>query len=163
KARCQQYTSGGASVLDLDSTTVLATGTWYHVACTVSGSTATVYINGVPEATATRSGTPGTSTDPLYIGYGATAGTYFPGSVDDVRVYKRALGASDAAALGRGFQPGTSLATQTFGAVTVTNNLTLAAGTIANGTSAISLAGSFYNFGGVLSLGTGTFTLNGTG
>ncbi|MDO8584562.1 MAG: LamG domain-containing protein [bacterium] len=75
-----------------DSKTVLAANQWYHVAATWTGSFMNVYINGILDMTpVANSG----------IGYGTTArnaeiGRYsaygnFPGPIDDVRIYNRAL------------------------------------------------------------------------
>jgi hypothetical protein len=88
----QQYNSSGSSVLDLFSTTNLNVGTWYHVACVVNGNNAQIYINGVLDSSGTRSGTPGISSDPFSIADGGVYGK-FPGSLDDVRLYNRALSA----------------------------------------------------------------------
>ena len=94
----QQYNSAGSSVLDLYSVANIQLATWYHVACVVSGTNAYIYINGVLNASGTRSGVPGTSDDPLTVGYG-NIHTYFPGLLDDIRIYDRALSAIEISAL----------------------------------------------------------------
>jgi hypothetical protein len=158
----QQYNASGGSVLDLQGSTVLAKNTWYHIACTVSGTAASLYVNGVLEATGTRSGTPGTSTDALLLGYGSPH-TYFNGRLDDVRIYNRALSASDVSTLGGGRIPAYSSVVHTLSnAFVATGDLTLLSGTLSNGTSNITVGGSWKNQGGIFTAGTGTVTLNGT-
>lgn len=64
---------------------------WYHIAYVRSGSTHTMYINGVSKATFTSAVAMPTGTDPILIGRRwDTAGTasYFSGYVDDVRITK---------------------------------------------------------------------------
>lgn len=49
--------------LILDGTTPLANNTWYHIACTYSSGTRTIYLNGSLEATNTSDGAGGLETD----------------------------------------------------------------------------------------------------
>jgi hypothetical protein len=71
--------------------TVLATGQWYHVAAVWDSSTVKIYVNGILDNTpATRTGSIGTDTRPLYIGGRATT-DLFDGMMRDVRFYNRAL------------------------------------------------------------------------
>jgi hypothetical protein len=87
--------SGGVWVYN--TTTTLATGTWYHVAVTVSGSTAQFYVNGVPEDSFTGISINATAHD-LIIG--ATAGyNYFVGDIDDAAIFNTALSASEVSSL----------------------------------------------------------------
>jgi hypothetical protein len=158
----QQYNAGGSSVLDLQGATALAQNTWYHVACTISGSTASIYVNGVLDAQTTRSGTPGTNTDPVTFGY-AGIHTYFNGNLDDVRIYNRALSAADVSTLGAGRLPAYSSVVHSLSnALTTTGDFTLLSGTLSNGTSNVTVGGSWKNQGGVFTPGTGTVNLNGT-
>ncbi|HUT37560.1 MAG TPA: LamG-like jellyroll fold domain-containing protein [Planctomycetota bacterium] len=86
----QEYDSSGGSVLNFVSNTSIGLDVWTHVVATVSGNAATIYINGNPDATATRTGTPGANSDLLYIGYGEQH-DHFPGYVDEVAIYNYAL------------------------------------------------------------------------
>lgn len=104
RIKFQQYNSGGGSILELDGTFQTALNTWYHIACTISGNTARLFINGTQNVQGTRSGVPGTSADPLTLGY-ATFHTYFPGRLDDVRIYNRAITPAEAAYLASGGGP----------------------------------------------------------
>ncbi|MEX0642954.1 MAG: LamG domain-containing protein [Pirellulales bacterium] len=72
------------------STTTLSAGQWYHVIGTWDGVTARVYVNGLLETSAARSGTIGTDTRPLYIG-GRSGTDLFDGQIQDVRLYNRPL------------------------------------------------------------------------
>lgn len=59
----------------VDGTTVVAPGTWYHVAQTYDGSTLRLYVNGALEGMAALAGPPVTTSQPVRIGGGAPAGT----------------------------------------------------------------------------------------
>lgn len=75
--------------------TLLQTGRWYHLAGTWDGAVVRIYVNGVLDNTpATRTGTIGTDTRPLYIG-GRSGTDLHDGQLRDVRLYNRALSASD--------------------------------------------------------------------
>jgi hypothetical protein len=160
KAYFQQYTAAGGVSINLTGTTPLAIGTWYHIACTVTGNTVRIYINGVLDATGTRTAVPGMSTDPLV--FGGYSGSFFNGSLDDVRLYNRAIASTEIASLAAGNVPATSIATHTLGdALTTAGDLTIASGAVTNGTNAVTVAGSWLNFGGGSTLGSGAFTVNG--
>jgi hypothetical protein len=80
--------------------TVLATNTWYHVAATWDGATIRLYVNGVLDATpVSRTGAIGTDTRAVYLGGRVGSTDIISGSVDDVRLYSRALTAPEVAAL----------------------------------------------------------------
>jgi hypothetical protein len=70
---------------------VITPNSWCFVALTYDGSKFTAYINGVPISSTSASGTFGTSSYPFEIG--ASGGTIFPtdATIDDVRIYNRAL------------------------------------------------------------------------
>jgi hypothetical protein len=71
-------------------------GVWYQVACTFDGSTISLYINGALAASSPQPYTPKVGTSGLTIGASHTHTTYFfPGTIDDIRVYNRALSATD--------------------------------------------------------------------
>ena len=73
--------------------------TWYHVVAVQVPGTVTYYINGVSIGSVSNaSGYQSSSGKTLFIGGGVTgsfAGTNFLGRLDDVRVYNRALTATD--------------------------------------------------------------------
>jgi len=146
-------------------------GSWYHFAVTYdSTSTSNLpkfYVNGALVAT-TVQGTPaGTQLSNVgtgYIGNRAAADRYFNGLIDDLRIYNRALSATEIAALGAGNQPGSSVATHTMtGDPIIAGDLVIASGTLAGGNTAISVAGNWWNYGGLFTTGaTGSVTFNGS-
>ena len=73
----------------------LATGTWTHLAATYDNATLRLYVNGAQAATLATSGPATVSTGPLKLGGNAIWGEWFAGRIDDVRVYNRALSASE--------------------------------------------------------------------
>jgi len=77
------YTATGSSQLPLN--------TWTHLAATYDGSALRLYVNGTQVSSLARSGSINTSTGPLRVGGNAVWGEYFNGSIDEVRVYSRAL------------------------------------------------------------------------
>jgi hypothetical protein len=73
----------------------LPRSTWSHLATTFDGSTQRLYVNGVLTAQRAASGPITTSNMPLKIGGNAVWGEWFKGLIDDVRVWDRALSASE--------------------------------------------------------------------
>lgn len=79
----------------------LTAGVWYHVAAVFASATSrTIYVNGGGGVTNTTSVTPG-SLDRMAIGRiaVATPSLYWPGLVDDVRLYRLALSGGEVSAL----------------------------------------------------------------
>jgi hypothetical protein len=72
----------------------LAANTWSHLVWSFDGFTLTLYRNGVAVATSSATGTPSLTTGTLQIG-GSKYGEYFKGLIDEVRVYSRALSATE--------------------------------------------------------------------
>jgi chitodextrinase len=78
-----------ASSSNLFGPATLPLNTWSHVAATYDGTTIRLYVNGVVVASQAQSGAISTSAEPLRIGAG------WPGLIDEVRVYNRALSVSE--------------------------------------------------------------------
>jgi hypothetical protein len=57
-----------------------------------------LYVNGSQVASVSRSGKIGTSSRPVRIGGNAILGEWFSGTIDEVRVYNRALTAAEISA-----------------------------------------------------------------
>ncbi|MEK6907613.1 MAG: LamG-like jellyroll fold domain-containing protein, partial [Nanoarchaeota archaeon] len=73
--------------------TVLSNNNWYHVVETYNTSTLNIYINGISENTALTSGRLRGLRQDIMIGAYANAiiGDVFNGSIDNVRIYNKAL------------------------------------------------------------------------
>jgi hypothetical protein len=79
-----------------------APGAWHHIAYVTNGATHQLFIDGVVAGTSTRSLQP---INLVAIRVGRAPGTYtqhFRGSVDDLRIYGRALTVAEVGALARG-------------------------------------------------------------
>jgi hypothetical protein len=100
--------SGGGGEQRVNGTGTLPLNTWSHVAVTLSGNTATLYVNGQvvgtnPNMTLRPSSLGATTQN--WIGRSQYNDPYLDGMVDDFQVYDRALSGSDVTALAGG-QPG---------------------------------------------------------
>ena len=86
------YQVGGNELL---STTPLLSGVWYNIVLShPAGGTGTYYINGIaagPDKGPLVDARGGST--PIYIG--GMAGYFFSGSIDEVRIYNRALSSGD--------------------------------------------------------------------
>ncbi|MBI3854715.1 MAG: hypothetical protein HY293_03380 [Planctomycetes bacterium] len=100
----QQYGPGGQPVIDLFSPGVTEINKWYHILCAVSVNSVAMYFNGALVGNGTRNGEPGTSADPLTFGF-AGFHTFWPGQLDDIRLYNRALSMSEIVYLAGGNGP----------------------------------------------------------
>jgi hypothetical protein len=88
-----QFRTGNGSAWNVMNAGPVVTNTWIHLAATYDGTNACFYTNGSLAASATMAIQPN-DTYPLRLGAGATEGAggyWFPGWVDDVRVYRVAL------------------------------------------------------------------------
>ena len=65
--------------------------TWTHLATTYDGSTLRLYVNGAEVRSLAAGGTMTVSTGPLKLGGNAIWNEWFAGTMDDVRIYNRAL------------------------------------------------------------------------
>jgi Concanavalin A-like lectin/glucanases superfamily/Bacterial Ig domain len=80
-------------------------GQWQHIACTYDGVTMRIYVNGVLEGSQATTLAAINTANPLQIGGNTEQGFYFPGCVDDVRLYRAALNATDVLNLFNGTAP----------------------------------------------------------
>jgi chitodextrinase len=87
---------GGSNYVD--SGQLGAAGQWQYLAGTYDGTTARLYVNGTQVASKTFTGNVGDSNTWWIGAYGSTPSGFFDGSVDEVRIYNRALAAGDVAA-----------------------------------------------------------------
>ena len=90
--------NSGSPVLK-STTSAWTAGQWYHVVATGDGSTLRLFVNGVLESSMSSTVTPVANGYPLQIGGNTEQGYYFPGAIDDVRLYSAALPADAVQAL----------------------------------------------------------------
>nr|WP_293842274.1 LamG-like jellyroll fold domain-containing protein [uncultured Arsenicibacter sp.] len=82
--------SGGSTVVT--STSVIAVNTWTHIAFTCSADNILrIYINGVLAGTTTNCYVPQTSNYAVYLGKPIDGYNRYKGSIDEVRIWNRAL------------------------------------------------------------------------
>lgn len=84
----------------LDSNVAIRKYTWTHVASTYNGSTLTVWINGTRAGSMAVTGTTCSNNNPLAVGaknYPAQRllEAFWDGKLDDIRIYNRALSATE--------------------------------------------------------------------
>ena len=79
------------ALVEVRASTDLVLNTWTHVATTFDGAILRVYVNGALVAARSRTGIIRASANPLRIGGSLTGRDYFPGRIDEVRIYRRAL------------------------------------------------------------------------
>ncbi|MFE6738640.1 LamG domain-containing protein [Streptomyces tubercidicus] len=87
----------GGTWVELKTTATVSTGSWHHVAAVYDGSNMALYIDGAQKASQAQTGalTPSTGT-PLIVGNcPSDASRNFLGSIDEARVYNKALTATE--------------------------------------------------------------------
>jgi len=95
--------AGGSTATLVASSGTLATNTWYHVATTYDGATIKLYLNGVLVGSTNKTGALNTSSAVgVDIGRNPDSYGYLSGKLDDMRVYNRALTASEITTLSAG-------------------------------------------------------------
>jgi|GEM_PF-2276581 len=72
----------------------LSASVWYHAAVVYTGSTALIYVNGSLVSSVPKTGVMLKNTTPLYVGARKNS-EYVRGALDDVRIYRRALSATE--------------------------------------------------------------------
>ncbi|NPD04685.1 PKD domain-containing protein [Nocardioides sp. zg-1308] len=80
---------------EVNAPAALAAATWTHLAVTYDGAVVRLFVDGTQVATRTQAGSLTTSTGALRIGGNTVWGEWFAGTIDDVRVYDRALTAAE--------------------------------------------------------------------
>ncbi len=81
---------------EVNAPAALATNTWTHLAMTYDGAVMRLYVNGSQVATRNQTGSTVVSAGPLQIGGNTIWNSeWFTGAIDDVRLYNRALTATE--------------------------------------------------------------------
>jgi hypothetical protein len=93
RARC--ILGNGGSFQVLDSVLTLAAGTFRHLACTWNGTTLALYVDGALNASAAQTVTPAGNTAPLFLGQFGGNSDRLNGTVDEIRIYDRALSVAE--------------------------------------------------------------------
>jgi hypothetical protein len=95
--------AGGSTTVLKTSMGIIRAGIWYHIAATYDGSRMRIYKDGVEVVSTAKSGIVDTNPDILAaIGNQSAAaggGWPFDGLLDDVRIYNRALSATEIAVI----------------------------------------------------------------
>ncbi len=78
---------------------VLTLNTWHHIAGTYDGSFSRIYVDGIEVASTPHSSSIASATQPLYLGEDPQyVGRFFPGSIDEVRIWNTTLTGPEIAA-----------------------------------------------------------------
>ncbi|HSY49460.1 MAG TPA: LamG-like jellyroll fold domain-containing protein [Thermoanaerobaculia bacterium] len=147
----------------VDYTWAPATNTWYHVAYTYdsAGQAQVLYVNGATVGSGTNSTAIGFDTNPLIIGAEIESSTptfFFPGLVDELTLYSRALTQTEVQAI---YGAGTFGKCYTAPSAPSVTGFTPASGSI--GTSVVITGTGFSGVSSVTFNGTSaTFTVNST-
>lgn len=158
------------SFVDLQVTPVSPiAGRWVHVVATWDGSTASLFENGILIGTQSTAGTINYTSDSLTkLRIGNWFGNnerYFMGKIDDVRLYNRALSATEVRNLSRGeyAHGGSGTSTLTLGSGLSTDYLALDSGNMNTSSKTLSVTNTFTQLGGrgALTLGSAATTLGG--
>ena len=97
----------GPSTSWFTGSTPVDDGQWHHVAATYDGATMSVYVDGNLDGSAPRTGSIQAGTSTVLIGarYDGTNAGNFPGMIDELAIYDRALSAVEIQALAAMSQP----------------------------------------------------------
>ncbi|OQY80120.1 MAG: hypothetical protein B6D41_21595 [Chloroflexi bacterium UTCFX4] len=140
---------------------------WYHYAVTFddAADTLKLFLNGAEVGSTTTTIQPEYDSHSVMLGAGTeNEDTTFRvwGKIDDVRLYNRALTASEITALAAGNHPNTSIATTTLNsALDVNGKLVLNSGTLNVATNNVTVAGDLQRNGGVFTPNSQTVTFDG--
>ena len=91
--RLQLYYQSSNTDITINSNIVVNDGNWHHFTVVFGNGERKMYVDGVEVHNTTYSGTPDvpTNTEKLFIGYSDYTSNYFPGELDDIRFWSRAL------------------------------------------------------------------------
>lgn len=99
RSRPAGYVTIGGREIGVFGPKALTLNTWSHIATTFNGRNLTLFVNGVQVAQVSAVGSAATSASPLRFGGNVIWGEYFAGAMDDVKLFKTALTATEVANL----------------------------------------------------------------
>src|SRR5262249_55553891 len=88
-------TIGSGSTTTVLGSSTLPTHTWTPLPVTYDGWTLRFYVNGSQVSSAAKTGALASSSNPLEIGGDSLYQQYFLGTIDEVRIYNRALSVTE--------------------------------------------------------------------
>ena len=80
---------------EIRGSATLPLGAWSHLAMTYEGTTLRLYVNGTLVGTRAATGALASTTQPLRFGGNGVWSEWFEGSMDEIRIYGRALSAAE--------------------------------------------------------------------
>ncbi len=89
------YVRVGSADRSVYAPAALPLDVWTHVTLTYDGATMRLYVDGSQAASRAQTGSIATSTGALRIGGNNVWGEYFQGTLDEIRIYNRALSAGE--------------------------------------------------------------------
>jgi hypothetical protein len=89
-------TVNGGNYIDADVGGIIV-GNWYHILCKYDGSIASIYVDGELQNSVSLSGLLRVSSQHILAGANPTSppSGFFNGAIDDIRIWNRALSASE--------------------------------------------------------------------
>jgi hypothetical protein len=93
--RFQCILGNGSSHVSAIATTSVTTGQFVHVACVWNGAALQLYLNGALNVSVSTGLAPAANTAPLWIGQFGGNKDRLAGTIDEVRIYNRALSAAE--------------------------------------------------------------------
>ncbi|MDP6585740.1 MAG: LamG domain-containing protein, partial [Anaerolineales bacterium] len=90
-----QVYDGSDAVATTTAAGLITNDVWHHVATTFDGSNTEVYVDGIVKATNTQDPVEFDTNTNVYIGTYSAGNWRFSGTIDEARIYKRALSAEE--------------------------------------------------------------------
>lgn len=81
----------GVRTTAFSTTLITNTSSWYHLVGVKQGNTLKMIVNGTEEGTATCTGAAGTNSAAVSIASSAGSAAYYNGTIDEVKIFNRAL------------------------------------------------------------------------
>ena len=95
-AQCMIRTYDVGYYIDADFSGIIV-GSWHHIACAYDGAVASIYVDGELQNSVSMSGSLRISSQRILAGANPTSppSGFFHGAIDDIRIWNRALSASE--------------------------------------------------------------------